>query len=178
VKQTFTNFSKTHHTLGSSRVMPNHLGGFTSKSNKCFMSAWHSSKCSRLRISAHNTNLSTQLKNLAPKTWISQREVVKISRGCQKVLKWSGTSRPWEWAWSAFYRESEKLDVGAVRLDRLDRSTISVRLVWWPQLGSGHSLKETLWIDKFELGPGHVRLWPDLSNGAQILTVILFTGLV
>jgi hypothetical protein len=55
--------------------MHSHIGGFTSKSNKCFISAWYSVKCSRLRISAHNTNLSSQLKNLAPKIWISQREV-------------------------------------------------------------------------------------------------------
>jgi hypothetical protein len=64
-----------------------HLGGFTSKSNKCFTSAWRSSKCSRLRISAHNTNLSIQLKNLTPKTWISQRDDGESSRGCQKVMK-------------------------------------------------------------------------------------------
>jgi hypothetical protein len=51
------------------------------------MSASRSSKCSRLRISAHKKNLSTQLKNLAPKTWISQREVGESSRGCQKVMK-------------------------------------------------------------------------------------------
>jgi hypothetical protein len=38
-KPTFTNFPKTHHTLESSRAMSNHLGGFTSKSSKCFMSA-------------------------------------------------------------------------------------------------------------------------------------------
>jgi hypothetical protein len=152
-------FPRLHHMLGSSRATPSHLGGFTSKSNKCFTSAWRSSKCSRLRISAQNTNLSTQLKNLAPKAWISQREVG-------------------EWGWSAFYREFEKLAVGAIRVDRSDQSTIPVRLVWWPQLGSGHSLKETLWIGKFRIGPGQVRLWPDLSSGAQIPTVILFVKLV
>jgi hypothetical protein len=35
VKQTFTNFFKSHHNLESSRVTPSHLGGFISKSNKC-----------------------------------------------------------------------------------------------------------------------------------------------
>jgi hypothetical protein len=34
VKQTFINFLITHHKLGSSRVTPNCLGGFTFKSNK------------------------------------------------------------------------------------------------------------------------------------------------
>jgi hypothetical protein len=42
-------------------VTPSRLGGFTSKSNKCFMSAWCNPKCSKVRISAHNTNISTQL---------------------------------------------------------------------------------------------------------------------
>jgi hypothetical protein len=36
--------------LGSSRAMPIWLGGFTSKSNKWFMDAWRSSKCSRLEL--------------------------------------------------------------------------------------------------------------------------------
>jgi hypothetical protein len=35
VKRTFTYFSTTHHNLGSSRTTPSHLGGFTSKRNKC-----------------------------------------------------------------------------------------------------------------------------------------------
>jgi hypothetical protein len=39
VKPTVTNFPKAHHMLGSSRVMPTHLEGFTSKSNKCFIDA-------------------------------------------------------------------------------------------------------------------------------------------
>jgi hypothetical protein len=34
-KQTFINFSIAYHNLGSSRAMPSHLEGFTSKSNKC-----------------------------------------------------------------------------------------------------------------------------------------------
>jgi hypothetical protein len=158
--------------------MPSRLGGFTSKSNKCFTSAWRSSKCSSLRISAHKKNLSTQLKNLAPKTWISQREVGESSRDCQKVMKTVRNQQPPEWGWSAFYRESEKLAVGAIRTNRSDRSTILVRPIGWSQLGLGHSLKETLWIGKFGLGTRHVRWWPDLSTGAQIPTVILFDGLV
>jgi hypothetical protein len=38
VNPTFTNFSKTHHKLRSSRTTSSHLGEFTSKSNKCFTS--------------------------------------------------------------------------------------------------------------------------------------------
>jgi hypothetical protein len=38
--------------------------------------------------------------------------------------------QPMRVGWSAFYRESEKLAGWAVRLDRSDRFTIPVRLVW------------------------------------------------
>jgi hypothetical protein len=81
-KRIFINFLTADHNLGSYRTTPSRLGGFTSKSNKCFISAWRSPKCSKIRISAHNTNLSTQLKNIAPKAWISQREVGESSSGC------------------------------------------------------------------------------------------------
>jgi hypothetical protein len=47
-----------------------------------------------LRISAHNTNLSTQLKNLASKAWISQREVGESSRAYQKVIKTVRNQQP------------------------------------------------------------------------------------
>jgi hypothetical protein len=46
VKQIFTNFPKTHHTLGSSMVTPSRLGGFTSKSNKCNKDCFTKLKCS------------------------------------------------------------------------------------------------------------------------------------
>jgi hypothetical protein len=36
VKSIFTNFFKTHYTLGSSRVTLSRIGGSTSKSNKYF----------------------------------------------------------------------------------------------------------------------------------------------
>jgi hypothetical protein len=45
-KRTFTNFSTAHHNLGSSRVMLSHLGGFTSKSNKCHKDCFTKLKCS------------------------------------------------------------------------------------------------------------------------------------
>jgi hypothetical protein len=47
VKQTFTNFPMTHHNLGSSRATPSHLGGFTSKSNKCHEDCFTKLKCSQ-----------------------------------------------------------------------------------------------------------------------------------
>jgi hypothetical protein len=36
VKQIFINVPMAHHNLGSSRVIPSHLGGITTKSNKCY----------------------------------------------------------------------------------------------------------------------------------------------
>jgi hypothetical protein len=45
VKQTFINFPKTHHMLGSSRVTPSLLAGFTSKSNKCHKDCFTKIKC-------------------------------------------------------------------------------------------------------------------------------------
>jgi hypothetical protein len=57
-KLAFTNFSKTHHMLESSRAMPSFLGGFTSKSNKRFTDAWCSPKCSRFELKCSHTKLS------------------------------------------------------------------------------------------------------------------------
>jgi hypothetical protein len=127
----------THHILGSSRATPSRIGGFTSKRNKCFMSAWRSPKCSRLRISTHNTNLSTQLKNLAPKTWISQRKVGESSRGCQKVMQMVMNQLTTREGWRAFYRESGKLAVGVseTRTCPGRRSDMSGHPLWNPAWG-------------------------------------------
>jgi hypothetical protein len=46
MKRTFTNFSTTHHNLGSSKAMPSHLGGFISKSNKYHKDCFTKLKCS------------------------------------------------------------------------------------------------------------------------------------
>jgi hypothetical protein len=46
-KRTFINFPMTHHNIGSSRAMPSHLGGFTSKSNKCHEDCFTKLKCSQ-----------------------------------------------------------------------------------------------------------------------------------
>jgi hypothetical protein len=57
VNQTLTNFPKTHHTLESSRAMPSHLGGFTSKSNKCHENCYTKFKCLKVH---KEDSLSTQ----------------------------------------------------------------------------------------------------------------------
>jgi hypothetical protein len=46
-KRTFINFPMTHHNLGSCRAMPSHIGGFTSKSNKCHKDCFTKLKCSQ-----------------------------------------------------------------------------------------------------------------------------------
>jgi hypothetical protein len=51
-KRTFTNFSMAHYNFESSRATPSHLGGFTSKSNKCHKDCFIKLKCS----SAHKEN--------------------------------------------------------------------------------------------------------------------------
>jgi hypothetical protein len=52
-----------HHNLGSSRVMPSHLGGFTSKSYKCHEDCFTKLKCS----SARKEDLTQ------PLAWISHK---------------------------------------------------------------------------------------------------------
>jgi hypothetical protein len=47
VNRTFTNFLMTHHKLGNSRVVPSHLWGFTSNSNKCHKDYYTKLKCSQ-----------------------------------------------------------------------------------------------------------------------------------
>jgi hypothetical protein len=86
------------------------------------------------------------------KEWLGRaQEVIEM------LCIWLGTSNPREWGWSVFYRNLEKLAIGAVGADQSDRSTIPVRLVWWLQTSLGHSLKKSLSNGTIGLGPGHVR---------------------
>jgi hypothetical protein len=43
---------------------------------------------------SHKLNLSAQLKNFAPKAWISQREVGGAQETIGMQYKWLGTSHP------------------------------------------------------------------------------------
>jgi hypothetical protein len=80
VNRTFTNFSNTHHTLGSSRAMPSRLGGFTSKSNKYHKYCFTKIKCS----SAHKEDsLNTPLR-------ISQRSQDPHKEGLGRAHKGLG----------------------------------------------------------------------------------------
>jgi hypothetical protein len=90
----------------------------------------------------------------------------RAQEAVKRLWKRSGTSYPWEWGWSAFYRESEKLVVEAVRLDQSEWSTIPVRPVWWPQPGSGHSLNWQIWVrtQTCPIMTGLIQ-WSSNSNG-------------
>jgi hypothetical protein len=163
--------------LGSSRAMPIWLGGFTFKSNKWFMDAWRSSKCSRLELKwlthifLHQTlESSTNDLDLIKSGWGELKRL---------VFKWSGTSNPRERGWSDFYRNLKKLAVGAVRVDQSYLSTIPVKPVWRLQTSSGHSLKKSLSDDTIGLGPGHVRRragqvrWSSNYNGHKVHRICL-----
>jgi hypothetical protein len=78
-KQTFTNFPTAHHKLGSSRVTPSRLGGFTSKSNKCYKDCFTKLKCS----SAHKEDLTQRL------AWISHKSPKSHSELKERCLKGS-----------------------------------------------------------------------------------------
>ena len=66
-------------TLVAHRTTPSRLGGFTSKSNKCYnelLDATQSAQDVGLPLlCSHTTNLSTQLKDMQSITQVSQREV-------------------------------------------------------------------------------------------------------
>jgi hypothetical protein len=113
--------------------------------------------------SAQGLNSSAHTLNSSPKPIIvhkglgSHKECLgRAQEAVEIVCKWSGTNYPWDRGWSAFYRNIEKLAVGAVRANR---STITVRPVQRLQTGSRHSLKKSLSDDTIGLGPGHVRRW-------------------
>jgi hypothetical protein len=79
VKQTFTNFSMTHHNLGSSRATPNCLGDFTSKSNKCPQKCFTKLNCSSAQITHKEESLNPTL-DLLQITQTSQRGIRESSQ--------------------------------------------------------------------------------------------------
>jgi hypothetical protein len=99
VKRTFTNFPTTCHNLGRSRAMPSHLGGFTSKSNKCHEDYFTKLKCS----SAHREDLTQPLAWISHKSLKPHLEVKgRGLKGSRKSIFNGGTSSPQR-------REGEKL---------------------------------------------------------------------
>jgi hypothetical protein len=71
-KQTYINFFMAHHNLGSFRVTPSRLGGFTSKSNKYYEDCFTKLKCSRLtkRFSLNpKLEFITNHSNLTKRCW-------------------------------------------------------------------------------------------------------------
>jgi hypothetical protein len=108
-KQTFTNFPTAHHNLESSRAMPSHLGGFTSKSNKCHKDCFIKLKCS----SAHKEDLTQPLAWTSHKSLKPHLEVKgRCLKGIRKSIFISGTSSPQWRGWGSFYTIRQKLVVG------------------------------------------------------------------
>jgi hypothetical protein len=88
MKRTFTNFPTAHHNLGSSRATSSHLGGFTSKSNKCHKHCFTKLKCS----SAHKKDLTQPLAWISHKSHKPHLEVKERGlKGSRKSIFIGGT---------------------------------------------------------------------------------------
>jgi hypothetical protein len=88
-KRTFTNFLTAHHNIGSFRVMPSRLGGFTSKSNKCHEDCFTKPKCS----STHKEDLTQPLAWIPHKSHESHIEVKERGlKGSRESIFVGGTS--------------------------------------------------------------------------------------
>jgi hypothetical protein len=99
-KRTFTNFPTTHHNLGSSRVTPSRLGGFTSKSNKCHKDCFTKLKCS----SAHKEDLTQPLALISHKLHKPHIEVKgRGLKGSRKSIFVGGTSNSQRREGRSFY---------------------------------------------------------------------------
>jgi hypothetical protein len=100
-KRTFTNFPTAHHNLGSSRATPSHLGGFTSKSNKCHEDCFTKLKCS----TAHKEDLTQHLAWISHKSLKHHLEVKgRGLKGSRKSIFVGGTNNP-----QNFYTIPQKL---------------------------------------------------------------------
>jgi hypothetical protein len=125
------------------------LGGFTSKSNKCFMDAWRSPKCSRLELkwlthkSLHPTlESSTKDLDLTKSGWGELKRLLKeYANGQEPVAHEIGVE--------CLLKESRKTNYWSCQ-------SRPVRPVWRRQTGSGHSLKKSLSDGTIGLGPRHV----------------------
>jgi hypothetical protein len=91
VKRTFTNFPMAHHNIGSSRVTPSRLGGFTSKSNKYHKDCFTNLKCSSTQITHKEESLTPAW--IYHKSLKSHKEVLGIAhKGFRMSIFIGGTS--------------------------------------------------------------------------------------
>jgi hypothetical protein len=105
-KRTFTNFPTAHHNLGSSRATPSHLGGFTSKSNKCHEDCFTKLKCS----TAHKEDLTQHLAWISHKSLKHHLEVKgRGLKGSRKSIFVGGTNNPQRREGEKFYTIPQKL---------------------------------------------------------------------
>jgi hypothetical protein len=99
----------THHNLESSRAMPSRLGGFTSKSNKCYQDCFTKLKCS----SAHKEDLTQPLAYISHKSLKPHLEVKgRCLKGSRKSIFVGGTSNTQRREGGSFLYYPQKLAVG------------------------------------------------------------------
>jgi hypothetical protein len=89
--------------------MPSHLGGFTSKNNKCYENYFKKLKCS----SAHKEDLTQPVawishKSLKPHLEVKERGL----KGSRKSIFVDGISSPQRREGGSFYTIPQKLAVG------------------------------------------------------------------
>jgi hypothetical protein len=95
----------THHNLGSSRAMPSHLGGFTSKTNKCHEDYFTKLKCS----SSNKEDLTQHLAWISHKSLKPQLEVKgRGLKGSRKSIFICGTNNPQRREGGSFYTILQK----------------------------------------------------------------------
>jgi hypothetical protein len=110
-KRTFTNFLTVHHNLGSSRAMPNRLGGFTSKSNKYHEDCFTKLKCSNTQITHKEESLTLSL-DLSQITQTSQKMLGRAHKGFRMSIFVGGISNLQRWEGKAFILVPKNLVIG------------------------------------------------------------------
>jgi hypothetical protein len=99
-----------------------------------------------LNSSAHTQNSPPNSRIFQQRLGSHKERLGRAQEAVKRLCKWLGTSKPRERGWSPFLWIWKTSSLDCQR--RLIWSTIPVRPVGWPPTGLGHSLKETLWIDK------------------------------
>jgi hypothetical protein len=75
----------THHNIGSSKAMPSRLGGFTSKSNKCYKDCFTKLKCSNTH---KKDSLNTPLSFLINHKILTKRGWRELTKALDECILW------------------------------------------------------------------------------------------
>jgi hypothetical protein len=159
VKRTFKNFSTAHHNLGSTRVTPRRLGGFTYKSNKCHKDCFTKLKCS----SAHKEDLTQSLTWISHKSLKPHLEVMgRCLNGSRKSIFISGISSPQR-------REGEKLLYYLPKTSRwkLASRNWNIRFLKYSRYRSNQTL---------QFGNQNIRFFQGLVRGGVYETIMFHSS--